>query len=151
MEYEVINIKTALDPNPDIGGLSFVEGEKDIPFQMRRIYFIYQTQAGIHRGFHAHKQNWQLLFCPYGKIDIILDSGTERETVTLDKPSKGLILHPGLWREMVWRQSDSVLCVAASEYYDPNDYIRNYDDFLTYVRSKEEKNGANAVMAGENK
>lgn len=134
MDYEEIKIRTVENPDPAYGGLSFVEAERDIPFDIKRMYFIYETEQGIHRGFHAHKLNWQLLFCPYGKIEIILDDGTERQSVLLDEPSKGLILHPGLWREMIWRQTGSVLCVAASEYYDPDEYIRSYEDFLAYKR-----------------
>lgn len=138
MDYEIIQIKTICDQDASYGALSFFEGEKDIPFQIKRVYFIYETQIGMHRGFHAHKLNWQLLFCPYGKIDIILDSGKGRETVALDDPSKGLLLHPGLWREMVRKQDRSVLCVAASEPYDPDDYIRNYEDFLAFAGTKDQ-------------
>ena len=76
--------------------------------------------------------NCQLLFCPYGVIDLILDDGITRNTVTLDRPDKCLLLMPGIWREMVWKQSGSVLCVLASGYYDPKEYIRNYDEFLKY-------------------
>ena len=65
MEYQIINIKTAMSSNPVYGGLSFVEAERDIPFAIKRIYCIYGTDQGIHRGFHAHKLNWQLLFCPH--------------------------------------------------------------------------------------
>lgn len=136
MKYDLIKLNTVMNQDSRYGGLSFVEGEKDIPFAIRRIYCIYQTEEGLHRGFHAHKLNWQLLYCPYGEIDIILDDGKEKERVTLDKPSKGLILHPGLWREMIWKQNDSVLCVAASEYYNPEEYIRNYDEFLQFVSKK---------------
>ena len=139
MNYELMNMNTVMNPNPKLGGLSFVEAERDIPFSIKRIYCIYKTEEHQHRGFHAHKKNWQLLFCPYGSIDIILTDGKEQETVTLDQPSKGLILHPGLWREMIWKQDDSVLCVAASEYYDPDEYIRNYDEFLEFVSKKGEE------------
>lgn len=132
MKYEVININTVMDPNEKNGGLSFVEAERDIPFSIKRIYYIYNVKKDVHRGFHAHKENWQLLYCPHGCIDIVLTDGEETETVRLDVPSKGLILHPGLWREMIWIIDDSVLCVAASEYYDPNEYIRDYDEFLKY-------------------
>lgn len=138
MRYDVVNLKTVMNPDPRLGGLSFIEGERDIPFAIKRIYCIFRTEEGLHRGFHAHKTNWQLLFCPYGTIDIILTDGIATETVTLDKPSKGLILHPGLWREMVWKHDNSVLCVAASEYYDPEEYIRNYDEFLAYVKAEGE-------------
>lgn len=139
MKYDLMNLNTVMNPDSRLGGLSFVESKRDIPFSIRRMYCIYKTEANMHRGFHAHKKNWQLLFCPYGSIDIILTDGKEKETVTLDQPSKGLVLHPGLWREMVWKHDDSVLCVAASEYYDPNEYIRNYEEFLLYINEKKEE------------
>ena len=139
--YRVIDVKTIQNEDPKYGALSFLEGKRDIPFPIRRVYWITETEADLHRGFHAHKCNCQLLYCPYGKIDIILDDGEKRTTVTLDKPGKGLILMPGLWREMVWQQSGSVLCVLASEYYDAQEYIRNYDDFIAYTRKYREVAG----------
>lgn len=135
MDIDVIHINTAYDDDQKYGGLSFVESSKDIPFEIKRIYYIYEVEKGIKRGFHAHKLNWQLLFCPYGAIDILLDDGVERKKITLDSPSIGLVLHPGLWRVMTWQRDNSILCVAASEYYDPNEYIRDYNDFLKYVKS----------------
>ena len=132
-EYKIIELKTVANKDPKYGALSFLEGKRDIPFPIRRVYWITETEANLHRGFHAHKQNCQLLFCPHGKIDIILDDGSdEKKTVTLDGPGKGLLLMPGLWREMVWQESGSVLCVLASEYYDEKEYIRNYDEFIAY-------------------
>lgn len=136
MKYDILDIKSTHYDNEKAGGLSFFEAERDVPFPVRRVYWIYDAEKNTHRGFHAHTLNWQLLFCPYGSIDIILDDGECRETVTLDAPSKGLILHPGLWREMIWNQDGSVLCVAASEYYDPDEYIRDYEEFLAYVGKK---------------
>lgn len=146
MDYKVIEIKNRYYDNPAEGGLSFFEiGEdKDIRFPVRRMYWIYGAEKDTHRGFHAHTLNWQILFCPYGSIDIILDDGREKETVTLDSPSKGLILTPGLWREMIWNQTGSVLCVAASEYYDEAEYIRDYDKYLAYAEQKR-----NAAYADE--
>ncbi len=138
--YRVIDVKTIQNEDPKYGSLSFLEGKRDIPFPIRRVYWITETEADLHRGFHAHKLNCQLLYCPYGVIDIILDDGEQKTTVTLDKPGKGLILMPGLWREMVWKQSGSVLCVLASEYYDAQEYIRNYDEFIAY--SKKYREGA---------
>ena len=132
--YRVIDVKTIKNEDPKYGALSFLEGKRDIPFPIRRVYWITETEADLHRGFHAHKLNCQLLYCPYGEIDIILDDGEKRTTVTLDKPGKGLILMPGLWREMVWKKTGSVLCVLASEYYDADEYIRNYDDFINYSK-----------------
>ena len=136
--FRVIDVKTIQNRDPKLGALSFLEGKRDIPFPIRRVYWITETEADLHRGFHAHKLNCQLLYCPYGCIDIILDDGENKTTVTLDKPGKGLILMPGLWREMVWRQSGSVLCVLASEYYDEQEYIRDYNEFLAYCRKYRE-------------
>ena len=130
--YRVIEIKTIRHKDPKFGALTFLEGKRDIPFPIRRVYWITETEAELHRGFHAHKLNCQLLYCPYGCIDIVLDDGEQTTTVTLDRPGKGLILMPGLWREMVWRKSGSVLCVLASEFYDAEEYIRNYDEFIAY-------------------
>lgn len=132
--YRVIDVKTVQNKDPRFGALSFLEGKRDIPFPIRRAYWITETEADLHRGFHAHKLNCQLLFCPHGCIDIIVDDGDNKRTVTLDKPGKGLILMPGLWREMVWRESGSVLCVLASEYYDEQEYIRDYNEFLAYCQ-----------------
>ncbi len=137
MDYAVLKLKTALHPDSRYGGLCFFEGERDIPFAIKRIYFIFHTEEGIRRGFHAHKETRQLLFCPHGEIDILLDDGREQQIVTLDDPSKGLLLSSCLWREMIWKQTDSVLCVAASTCYDEEDYIRDYDDFLRYVGVKD--------------
>ena len=136
-DYRVIDVKTIQNEDPKYGSLSFLEGKRDIPFPIRRVYWITETEASLHRGFHAHKLNCQLLFCPHGKIDIILDDGKNKETVTLDRPGKGLLLMPGLWREMVWQESGSVLCVLASEYYDPNEYIRDYNEFISYKKEYE--------------
>lgn len=138
MNYRIMKLNTVWNKDPKLGGLSFLESERDIPFAIKRIYCIFKTEKNQHRGFHAHKKNWQLLFCPYGAIDIILTDGEQEETVTLDNPSKGLMLNPELWHEMIWRQDDSVLCVAASEYYDPDEYIRNYDEYLTYRKGLDE-------------
>ncbi len=143
MKYQIMHLNTVMNENPKLGGLSFVESEKDIPFAIKRMYCIYKTEENQHRGFHAHKKNWQLLFCPYGAIDIILNDGEETQTITLDDPSKGLVLNPGLWREMIWKHDDSVLCVAASEYYDPDEYIRDYDEYLLHRKNAASKKDVN--------
>ena len=135
MDYRVIDLRTVETAGE--GYLTFFEGEHDLPFPIRRIYYIHGTAQGVQRGGHAHRALRQMLFCPYGSILIKLDDGREKAEVLLDRPEKGLILGNGLWREMLWNQTDSVLCVAASEYYDERDYIRNYDDFLAYVKQGE--------------
>lgn len=130
MQYEIIDMRTIMGEEDGLGGLTFIEGERDVPFPFRRVYWIHGTEKGVKRGFHAHISVRQLLFCPYGSIEILLDDGKEKASVMLDSPNKGLILYPGLWREMLWHQSGSPLCVIASEYYDAADYIRDYDEFL---------------------
>ncbi|MPM46476.1 hypothetical protein SDC9_93179 [bioreactor metagenome] len=127
---KVINIKTIQTVNA--GELSFFEANNEIPFTPKRIYYISKVPEGVRRGFHAHKELKQLLFCPYGKIQIILDDGDIREEITLSDPSIGIIIEKPIWREMLWMQKDSVLCVAASDYYKVEDYIRSYDEFLQY-------------------
>ena len=140
--YKVLEIKKIKHQDPKYGALMFLEGERDIPFPIRRVYWITETDAEMYRGSHAHKLNCQLLYCPYGKIDIILDDGKEKTTVTLDRPEKGLLLMPGLWREMVWRDKGSILCVLASEYYDESEYIRDYNEFLEYSQKIKEEEKA---------
>ena len=132
MDYSLINITTI--GTDDIGALSFFEGTHDVPFEIKRIYYIHGVPAGTKRGAHAHIALRQILFCPYGKIEILLDDGTQKASVLLDDPSKGLLIGPGLWRDMVWHKEGSVLCVAASEYYNESDYIRDYHAFLDHVK-----------------
>lgn len=131
MDFQLIDIHTVETPGE--GRLSFFEEERDLPFSIRRIYYIYGTEAGVQRGGHAHRRLRQLLFCPWGSILIRLDDGREKAQVLLDDPCKGLVLGSGLWREMLWNKTGSVLCVAASEYYSEADYIRDYDQFLKYA------------------
>jgi dTDP-4-dehydrorhamnose 3,5-epimerase-like enzyme len=130
--YKVIEINTI--KSFGMGSLSFFEAEKDIAFQIRRIYFIYEVEQNVQRGGHAHKTLKQFLFCPYGSVEIILDNGQERKSVMLDEPNKGLIIEPCIWRDMIWLESNSVLCVAASDYYNELDYLRNYDEFIEYIK-----------------
>ncbi len=134
MEFKIIKLNTRPASDPRSGELLFVEGERDIPFIIKRVYCIYSADKCTQRGYHAHKKNWQLLYCPFGDIEIILKDGKNREFIELDEPSKGLIVSPGLWHEMVWKEDNSVLCVMASEYYDENDYIRSYDEYLRYIQ-----------------
>lgn len=138
MRYKFIQIKTIR--NSKKGDLSFFESEKNLTFKIKRIYFTYNVPLGVKRGMHAHKNLKQLLWCPYGKIEVILDDGKEKKIVVLDRPEKGLLIENGIWREMIWKKTNSVLCVAASEYYDEDDYIRDYKTFLNYVREGYWKN-----------
>ena len=123
----VIHIKTI--PTVDAGELSFFEASHDIPFEIKRIYYISKVPEGVRRGFHAHKKLKQLLFCPYGRIQLILENKNGREEIELSDPSVGVVIDQLTWKEMLWLQKDSVLCVAASDFYYVEDYIRNYDEF----------------------
>ncbi len=125
---KIVSIKTI--PTLNAGELSFLEAERDVEFEVKRIYYISKVPEGARRGFHAHKSLKQILFCPYGSIQIILDNGNVREEITLNDPSIGIIIDHPVWREMLWLQKDSVLCVGSSEYYDENDYIRDYNVYI---------------------
>jgi len=135
-DCSIIKIKTI--PTIEAGALSFFEATHDIPFDIKRIYFISQVPEGARRGFHAHKKLKQLLFCPYGKIQLVLDTGEKgasREEITLNDPSIGIVIDKPVWREMLWLEKNSVLVVAASDFYTEDDYLRNYDDFISYINS----------------
>ena len=97
------------------GKLSFFEAKRDIPFDIKRVYYIYGAEKDSVRGGHAHKGLYQFIICMYGKIRFIIDDGISKEELILDTPEKGIYLEPGLWRDMVWEKEDSVLCVMASE------------------------------------
>lgn len=118
------------------GQLVALEEYKDIPFNIKRVYYIYRTEEGVRRGFHAHKNLEQILVCVHGSCKILLDNGTEKETVLLDNPCEGLYISNDIWREMYDFSPDAVLLVLASEPYDEADYIRNYDDFLKFINHK---------------
>ena len=118
------------------GMLVSLEYEKECPFPIKRVYYMYDTKPEVHRGFHAHKTLKQILFCPSGACTIMLDSGTEKKHIRLDKPTEGLLVESNIWREMYDFTPDAVLMVLASDYYDESDYIRNYDEFLEHVGVK---------------
>lgn len=137
LDFEVLKIRTSLQKNDKKTGLSFFESEHDVPFQIRRLYTIFESEQDNQMGYHAHKQSWHLLFCPYGSIDVMVDTGRERKTIKLSDPSVGLILHPSVWRELMWRRAGSVLCVAASGHYDADRLRNNYADYLKFLQEKE--------------
>ncbi len=117
----------------DRGQLVAVEQLKDLPFEIRRVYYIYDTLEGVRRGFHAHLNLEQILVCVKGSCKIHLDDGTDTAEVVLDKPYEGLYIANNMWREMYDFSPDAVLLVLASEYYDEADYIRDYDKFMQFV------------------
>ena len=127
-------VKYMFQPHGDERGqLIALEEMKDIPFEIKRVYYMYDTGKGVVRGKHAHKSLEQILICIHGKCKVKLDNGNETKIVLLEKPYEGLYVSNVMWREMYDFSSDAVLMVLASAYYDENDYIRNYDEFLNYI------------------
>ena len=127
-------IKYAFQQHGDHRGqLVALEEGKEIPFQVKRVYYMYDTVEGVRRGYHAHKCLEQILVCVHGSCKILLDNGKETAVVNLDTPFEGLYISNDMWREMYDFSPDAVLMVLASELYDEADYIRNYDEFLKFV------------------
>lgn len=118
----------------DRGQLVAIEAMKDLPFQVKRVYYIYDTLPNVRRGFHAHKRLEQILICVHGSCKIHLDNGEDTAEILLDKPNEGLYISNNMWREMYDFSDGAVLLVLASEYYDEADYIRNYDEFIKMVK-----------------
>lgn len=125
--YKLINFPPLGDER---GSLVAIETQKTVPFDVKRVYYIFGTKPGVSRGFHAHKGLEQVAVCVTGKCRMILDNGIRRDEVWLDSPTKGLLIGNMVWREMHDFSHDCVLLVLASEQYDENDYIRNYETFL---------------------
>ena len=128
-------IKYVVQPHGDERGqLVALEQFKDIPFEIRRVYYMYDTVPGTVRGKHAHKSLQQILVCIHGSCRILLDNGKEKKIVPLEKPYEGVYVSNVMWREMYDFTPDAVLMVLASEVYDENDYIRDYEEFLSFVK-----------------
>ena len=115
------------------GSLISLEENKNIPFEIKRVYYIFNTVEGIRRGFHAHKKLKQVLVCVVGSCKILLDDGKSKEEVSLDNPNKGLLIESMIWREMFDFSPNCVLMVLANEVYDESDYFRDYQQFLSYL------------------
>ncbi|MFZ5940815.1 MAG: sugar 3,4-ketoisomerase [Bacteroidota bacterium] len=115
------------------GNITIVEGEKEIPFAIKRVYYLYDIPGGEERGGHAHRQLYQLVVAASGSFSVILDNGSENKTVTLNRPDYGLLIVPGIWRELKEFSSGAICLVLASEIYDEGDYLRDYNNFKEIV------------------
>ena len=111
------------------GNITIVEGLKNVPFDVKRIYYLYDIPGGESRGGHAHKVLSQLIVAASGSFDILLDDGINKKIVKLNSPNFGLLVVPGIWRELFEFSSGSVCMVLASHKFDEEDYIRTYRDF----------------------
>ncbi|MHC5105995.1 sugar 3,4-ketoisomerase [Enterobacter ludwigii] len=125
-----IEIITFPEHGDDRGTLIVLEQYKKIPFDIKRIYYMFDTQEGVRRGFHAHKKTRQLAIPVKGQCKILLDDGLEKTEVCLNNPGEGVMIEPMIWHEMFDYSDDCVLLVLANDLYDENDYIRNYDTFI---------------------
>jgi len=116
------------------GSLIAIEEFKNIPFEIKRVYYIFNTKHNVRRGFHAHKNLKQVAICVKGSCKFLLDDGKERiDEIVLNKPNKGLLIEEMVWREMYDFSEDCVLLILASEFYDESDYIRDYEEFIRMV------------------
>jgi dTDP-4-dehydrorhamnose 3,5-epimerase-like enzyme len=117
------------------GSLIALEGGGQVPFDIARVYYIFNTRSGVARGFHSHRQLTQLAVCVSGSCVMTLDDGRTRADVVLDRPDLAVEIGSMVWREMRDFSADAVLLVLASAHYDPSDYIQDYDAFLAEVRA----------------
>jgi dTDP-4-dehydrorhamnose 3,5-epimerase-like enzyme len=115
------------------GNLSFIEENNQIPFQIKRVYYLYDVPSGATRGGHAHKALHQVVIALSGSFDVILDDGIRKRSFFLNRPHYGLYIPPKVWRELENFSSNSVALSLVSEIYDESDYIRNYDEFKSSV------------------
>ena len=127
-DCQIIDIRKYTDNR---GYLSVVEEGTDIPFDIKRVYYLYMVPE-VARGAHAHKELQQLLIATSGSVDVIMDDGLNKQTFHLDRPWKGLYVPAGLWRDLENFSGGAVLMCLASEKYDADDYIREYQEFLKY-------------------
>ncbi|WP_010262417.1 sugar 3,4-ketoisomerase [Treponema primitia] len=114
------------------GNLTVIENVKDVPFEVQRVYYLYDIPGGESRGGHAHKELRQLIVAASGSFDVILNDGKIKRIFTLNRPYQGLLVFPGIWRELDNFSSGSVCLVLASQVYDEMDYLRDYDLFLKW-------------------
>lgn len=130
-DCKIIELPKITDPR---GNLTFIEGNNHIPFDIRRVYYLYDVPGGAERGGHAHKGLSQLIVAMSGSFDIILDQGGEKKRFHLNRSYQGLYVCPMIWRELDNFSSGSVCMVLASNVYDESDYYRNYQEFLTAMK-----------------
>lgn len=117
----------------DRGGLVSIEQFQDIPFEIKRVYYLYSTKGDTPRGFHAHKDLEQFAICITGSCRMVLDDGLEKAEINLDDPAKGILIQSMVWHEMYDFSADCVLLVLASDHYDEGDYIRDYNEFTDII------------------
>lgn len=131
MNYKIMKLKAMVDER---GKLIALENGKNLPFEIKRVYYIFDTSPKFDRGGHAHANLEQLMLCLAGSCEFILDDGKNKEKIILNSPELGLYIGKNMWREMKNFSYDCRLVVLASDFYDENEYIRNYDEFLESLK-----------------
>ncbi len=131
LDFEIIELPKITDPR---GNLTVAEQLKNVPFDIKRVYWTYDVPGGESRGGHAHKALYQLVVAMSGSFTVTLDNGEERETILLNHPWQGLLIKPNTWRTLDDFSSGAVCMVLASELFDEDDYIYDYDDFIQYMQ-----------------
>jgi dTDP-4-dehydrorhamnose 3,5-epimerase-like enzyme len=131
MNYKIIHIQKIGDPR---GKLIFFESLKNVPFEIKRVYCIFDTQKNVSRGEHAHRSLEQVIVCLNGSCYFLLDNGLEKKEIVLEDPQMMLYIGKNMWRKMYNFSSNCILMVLASDFYDEKEYIRNYDEFLMSVQ-----------------
>ena len=129
-ECRIVNFPKVTDYR---GNLSFIEENRQIPFQIRRVYYLYDVPSGASRGGHAHKELQQVVIALSGSFDVILDDGYSKRTFFLNRPHYGLYIPARIWRELENFSSNSVALSLVSQVYDESDYLRSYDEFKRWV------------------
>lgn len=130
-----IELKQIVDEND--GVLSVAEYDKEISFNIKRVYFIYGlTNPKALRGFHAHKKLEQAIFCINGSFKLMVDDGENKQYVYLNNPNHGIYIGTELWHKMFEFSTDCIIVVLASDFYEESDYIRDYDDFIATIKKK---------------
>lgn len=129
MNVEIITIPKIEDYR---GNIAIIENGV-LPYEVKRVYYLYDVPSTAHRGGHSHKEQLELLIALSGSFDVVINDGTDSQTVTLNKPDKGLLINRNIWRELENFSSGAVCLVLASDVFDENDYIRDYKEFINYV------------------
>ncbi|MGA9585762.1 MAG: FdtA/QdtA family cupin domain-containing protein [Terracidiphilus sp.] len=131
--FQLIDLPKIADPR---GNLSFIEGGRHVPFEIKRVYYLYDVPGGETRAGHAMKTGSKFIIAASGSFDVILDDGKERTTIGLNRSWKGVYIPPMIWRELVNFSSAAVCLALASDYFDEGDYIREYEDFARTVGAR---------------
>ena len=131
LDYEIIDLPKITDPR---GNLTVAEQKKNVPFPIKRVYWTYDVPGGESRGGHAHKNLYQLVVAMSGSFTVTLDNGEQKETILLNHPWQGLLIKPNTWRTLDDFSTGAVCMVLASEPFDAEDYIYDYNEFINYAK-----------------